>query len=44
MDKHNMKFLVTVLTGILETDTDKIKDIFKVGSKHSLYERDESFI
>ena len=38
MDKHNMKFLVTVLTGILQTETDRIKDIFKVGSKQSLYE------
>ena len=38
MDKHNMKFLVTVLTGVLGTDTDKIRDIFKVGSRHSLSE------
>ena len=33
-----MKFLVTVLTGVLGTDTDKIRDIFKVGSRHSLSE------
>ena len=30
MDKPYMRFLVSVLTGILETETEKLKEIFKV--------------